>query len=617
MRRPPRIWALAALLLCLPMLGLADDDDDDNGKQEIAGLNFQIDLTKDAIALHRARPGSSKGAGQNLQDRLADLEAKLRKLTGEPEPQPKSTPAPMPSPKPTTPPAAPATKPTTAPAAPSGGGEAAEALAEAAAARGGGWGYVDPYINNALQNNPNSASANTAAAQSALAKGDFAGARNLASNALKSDPGHSQALGVRASANNALGERAAALKDAKSVLKLSPEDKTAKSLVSMLEPKEFPKDAGRLQDANFGQAGDPGALGGAGAARSSGGGWSPARGAAAPAGQGTAGRLKAAALTQKAAAKLALGDPAGAVQAASGAIARGASGSGPHVLRGQALDAMGRHEEAVRDETAALEKEMDSALAALMERAWAQARRGSLPEARADARAAETLAPEGSPVLELARGIEARPEAAGAPGGPAAPALPVVPDLYAGILPQSMDAARQARERLAVGDTREALRLAARAVALDRGNHLAFIVSAAAHRLQGRFDAAVQDATEALRLQPRAADALLARSLAYLHLKDWVAAEADASAAVALDPGRIEAYRQRLLARRMLGDAAGSGADERQIAVLEEVGRPVGGPSRAHPLAVALALGGVLAGLAAWRLKHFRRPHDPPTFPAA
>jgi len=163
-----------------------------------------------------------------------------------------------------------------------------------------------------------------------------------------------------------------------------------------------------------------------------------------------------------------------------------------------------------------------------------------------------------------------------------------------------------------VGDIRDALRLCAQALSWDGGNHLAYIVRASACRLQGRYDEAVLAATEALRLQPRAAEALLARSLAYLHLKDWARAEADASAAVAFAPGRIEAYRQRLLARRMLRDEAGCAADELKIAELEKIGRPLGGPSRAHPWAVAAGLGAVLLGLAVWRLRQFRRPPEPP-----
>ncbi|MCX5797591.1 MAG: tetratricopeptide repeat protein [Elusimicrobia bacterium] len=605
MRNPPRISALAALLLCLTMPGLADDK-----QEQLAALQSNIEIVEDALTIAK-----SDGAKTLLRNELKGLEAQRRKLNGEPEPQPQPAATPEKAPKTDTPASKPdAPETPTDPAAAAGEAALARADAVEKSGAGSGWGAADPFINRALQQDPNNPAANTAAAKSALAKGDFAGARKFADKALKSDPGNSQAMGARALANNALGERAAALSDAKSVLKVSPEDKTAKSLVSLLAPQALPKDAGRAKDARFDQAGDPGALGGAAAGPAPGARAGPGPGAAAEVGTSSADRYKAAALTEAAAAKLRLGDADGAAQAATAAMGSGASGPEPLILRGKALDAAGRHEDAVQDETAALEKEMDAALAALMERAWSQARSGRAPEARADARAAARLAPEGSPALGLARSIAARPEAVGSPAGPAEPAPPEVPSLYAGISPQSLDVARQARERLAVGDTREALRLAARAVSLDRGNHLAFIVSAAAYRVQGRYDEAIAAATEALRLQPRAADALLARSLAYLHLKDWGRSEADASAAIAVGGERIEAFRQRLLARRQLGDAAGSAADERRIAALEQAGRPLRGPSRARPLAVGLALGGVLAGLAVWRLRQFRRPPEPPTY---
>lgn len=485
-----------------------------------------------------------------------------------------------------------------------------------AAAGTGNWGAADPYIDRALRSNPFDPAANTAAAQSALAKGDFAGARDLAGKALKADPDNSGALGARAVANNALGDRVAALKDANSVLKLSPEDKTAKSLVNMLAPKELPQDAGRFKGAGFGPDKEAGALGGAagdGVPGGPGGADRAARGAPPASRSGSRDLGKAAALTQEAASRLRLGDHAGAARAATSAIASGDDGSAPLILRGKARDAQGRHREAVEDETAALEKEMDAALNALMERAWSQARLGKTEAARADARAAEGLAPDGSAADDLARSLLFRPEAAGQPGGPAAPGLPGVPSLYSGISPRSLAAARLARERLAVGDIRDALSLCAQALSWDGNNHLAYIVRAAAYRLQGRYDEAVLAATEALRLQPRAAEALLARSLAYLHLKDWGRAEADASAAIAFAPGRIEAYRQRLLARRMLRDEAGCAADELKIAELEKAGRPLGGASRAHPWAVAAGLGAVLLGLAVWRLRQFRRPPEPPT----
>ena len=592
--RPRAFLVLAASLALLTGSARADENSD-----SLAAVQDEIEMLDRAIGIAQ-RDKSTAGAIKLLEDQRSALEAQRRQLNGEPEPKPAAVP-PSPSPQPAKTPAAAGAEKTPPP----GQSEAALALALAAADRGQGWGGADPFIQRALKGNPQNPAANTAAAMAANAKGDFASAKQFANTALKADPGNSQALKARAMANNGLGDRPAGLKDAKTALQVDPLDKAAKSLVNLLENKELPKE-GRVKDPGFEQAADPEGPAGGAAPRSPADDWKPGPGVLlAPAAAAAPG--KAASLVQEAAAKLRLGDAAGAARAADAALASGAADSSPLVLRGRARDAMGHPEEAVQDETAALEKEMDASLAALMERAWSQAGSGHLEEARADALAAKKLAPQGSPTAELAERIAARPEAVGTPDGPSAPGLPVVPDLYSGISPRSLEVARAARERLGVGDLREALRLSARAVSLDRGNHLAFIVSAAANRLLGRYGAAVGDATEALRLQPRAADALLARSLAYLHLKAWSQAEADASAAIAFDPGRIEAFRQRSLARRMLDDAAGSAQDDRRAEALASAGQPLSPrPRRGHAGAVAATVGAVLLGAAAWRLKRLR-----------
>ncbi|MDD5629612.1 MAG: hypothetical protein PHU21_11145, partial [Elusimicrobia bacterium] len=283
------------------------------------------------------------------------------------------------------------------------------------------------------------------------------------------------------------------------------------------------------------------------------------------------------------------------------------------VIRGKANAALGREEEAVKDQTSALESEMDAALEASLERAWAEASEKDYEKARQDADAAARINP-GVAGSKKYKDIDADitgaaaqvPWDGAAPPGPGKAAAveglswgifaSALPETAAGILPESMRLAREAQARLPVGDYIEAIRLAGRAIYVDGKNYYAFIIRACAERLSGRYRAAIDDATSALALQPQAADALLARSLAYLHLKDWKQAAADASAAIRLSPQREEAFRQRALARKMLGDAQGEAEDLRQAEALAAAHR--GKKQRGLPKAAVLALsacGGLVA----------------------
>ncbi|MFA6029846.1 MAG: hypothetical protein WC969_08335 [Elusimicrobiota bacterium] len=464
-----------------------------------------------------------------------------------------------------------------------------------------------PYIQRALALDPNNPQANKLAAQKALAEGDNAAAAKHANAALKSDPNDAKALSLSALAKNAAGDKAGALADAKRALGADPKDKTALALANLLDPRGVAKGVGNIKAPDFGRTREPGALPGGAAERGRppGAKPSPERGPAAPPPReavpardpgppiGRSAPEKAAFFLNDALTRLGMKDYAGAASAAGMAIENGAPGAGPYVLRGKANEAMGKHEEAVKDETAALEKELDASLEALVQRAWAQIGREETGEAQKDAASALKM----NPGSERARAVQERANATpgrGAPADASATDLPALPAYTGGIGADSIAFTRRAQAKLAVGDASAALKLADLALQADQKNYLAYIVRAAAHRLDGRFDLAVKDSTRALWLQPLATEALLTRSLAHLQLKEWKQAEEDASAAIRLDPNRAEAYKQRALARRELGDLNGMKEDFARAAELEKGPPPERSLWGSRLLRVALGFGGAL-----------------------
>ncbi|MCX5795577.1 MAG: hypothetical protein NTY77_08805 [Elusimicrobia bacterium] len=444
-----------------------------------------------------------------------------------------------------------------------------------------------------------------------MQSGDLSGAvshLDSAAGSSSNDPKlQAYVLSQRGKAEAMLGRTDAARQDLAKALALNPKDASAAGLAKLLEHRNIPKDSPLLKTAGFGPAKDAGAMPeGAVKAQAMSRGPAPAPPAPGlPSGPPQAHAGDPGVLVREAASKLSLGDYEGSIRSASLAIDSGAKGPAPYVIRGKAQSALGREAEAVKDQTSALEQEADAALEASLERAWSEASEKDYEKARMDADAAARINP-GVAGSKKYKDIDADITGASAqvpwdgaahPGAgrvAAAEGLSwgifssALPETAAGISPESMRLAREAQARLSVGDYLEAIRLAGRALYVDGKNYYAYIIRACAQRLCGRFRAAIDDATSALALQPQAADALLARSLAYLHLKDWKQAAADASAAIRLAPQREDAYRQRALARKMTGDTKGEQEDLRQAESLAAAHR--GQKPRGLPKAAVLAL---------------------------
>ena len=82
-----------------------------------------------------------------------------------------------------------------------------------------------------------------------------------------------------------------------------------------------------------------------------------------------------------------------------------------------------------------------------------------------------------------------------------------------------------------------------------------------ARNFLGRFEAAIEDLNEAIRLDPAYAIAHNNRAWAYEGAGDYVKALADADAALRIDPEYAQARNTRSNLRCRLGDVAGSVAD--------------------------------------------------------
>jgi len=80
----------------------------------------------------------------------------------------------------------------------------------------------------------------------------------------------------------------------------------------------------------------------------------------------------------------------------------------------------------------------------------------------------------------------------------------------------------------------------------------------------GKYEEAIVELTEAIRLKPNLARAYNARGYAYLLQHEYRHAEADFDDAIRLDAYYRNAYRNRAIARRALGDVAGAAADQQK-----------------------------------------------------
>ena len=86
----------------------------------------------------------------------------------------------------------------------------------------------------------------------------------------------------------------------------------------------------------------------------------------------------------------------------------------------------------------------------------------------------------------------------------------------------------------------------------------------------GRFEEAVEDLTEAVKLNPALPEAYNARGFAYFRLKRYAAAIGDFDEAIRLRPAYPNAYTNRSAARRAAGDKSGASEDEAKARTLLE-----------------------------------------------
>jgi Carboxypeptidase regulatory-like domain/TPR repeat/Tetratricopeptide repeat len=84
----------------------------------------------------------------------------------------------------------------------------------------------------------------------------------------------------------------------------------------------------------------------------------------------------------------------------------------------------------------------------------------------------------------------------------------------------------------------------------------------------GRYQEAVVELTEALRIEPNFIQALNARGFALFMLHDWARAIADLDKAILLNPNYANAYHNRAAARSRIGDVAGALADLKRAQAL-------------------------------------------------
>ena len=177
-----------------------------------------------------------------------------------------------------------------------------------------------------------------------------------------------------------------------------------------------------------------------------------------------------------------IGDYAKAEEGASAAIAAGEDGAQALVLRGKAKEAQGEYEEAIDDETAAMEEEADAAVDAIMERMMAEMVLADIEEAEKDVKAGLAIDSDREDVKLLDKYFSNKRSGVKLSVILSQIRAPGVPEFSKGISAHSLALARQARAKLLIGDAGEALRLCGLSVRNDPANHFGHMICAAARK---------------------------------------------------------------------------------------------------------------------------------------
>ena len=103
------------------------------------------------------------------------------------------------------------------------------------------------------------------------------------------------------------------------------------------------------------------------------------------------------------------------------------------------------------------------------------------------------------------------------------------------------------------GRWEEAIREYGEAIRLDPEYPMAHESRGRAYHDLGMYEEAIQDYDQAIRLNPQSSDSYYGRGLAYFNLGDYRQAVQDNDAVTRLDPQNTEAYARRVMAYTMLG----------------------------------------------------------------
>jgi len=363
-----------------------------------------------------------------------------------------------------------------------------------------------PQVQKILAADPGNPQANMMAGSLSMLNGRPQAAVKNFNTANDSAPGNSRTMAMLSAAQRAAGNKTAALNTARKTLAIDPANKTARNIVTELAPNKIGGKTLKIGGFNekrsatlasvgsgpsFGAPGSgrsaappgselsgsgPGKQGRPAPSASGGGSYAPSSGGGAfsPSFGGTNFRSALGSYN--------IGDYAKAEEGASAAIAAGEDGAQALVLRGKAKEAQGEYEEAIDDETAAMEEEADAAVDAIMERMMAEMVLADIEEAEKDVKAGLAIDSDREDVKLLDKYFSNKRSGVKLSVILSQIRAPGVPEFSKGISAHSLALARQARAKLLIGDAGEALRLCGLSVRNDPANHFGHMICAAARK---------------------------------------------------------------------------------------------------------------------------------------